>query len=160
MSRLAILALRFVILVIAIGAIGAQAFIVPVIAAVLAGSSDHPEVGLPYTVVGIAIIACVEIALVAVWVLLSMVHRGRIFVAHAFGWVDTIVWAAAAATVLVAGLGAHIYFVVEPVIDAPGVILVLFCLTILGGGFTLLLVVMRSLLQSATALQSELEEVV
>ena len=160
MNRIAIIALRVLILLIGVGALGAQIVIVPVVARVVAENADYPEFSVPYGVVGIVVIACVEVALVALWILLSMVQRGRIFSARAFRFVDLIIGAGAVATVLVFLLNVHIYYVIEPHLDAPGIILVLLCLTILGAAFVALLVVMRSLLRSATSLQAELEEVV
>lgn len=160
MSNLAIVALRIIVVLIGAGALFAQFRIVPAIGFGIAGDAELPSVGLPYTVAGIAVIACVEAILVAVWMLLSMVRRDAIFTERAFRWVDVIIGAAAVATSIALALGIHCYFVVEPILDAPGLILMSLIATVLGTAFVLLMLVMRGLLRTATSLQAELTEVV
>jgi hypothetical protein len=154
MSQLVIRTLRALLVMLALGAIGAQTVIVFVVA-------THPEVDLAdravaYSVLGVAAIACVEVAFVAIWVLLSMVRRSVIFDERAFRWVDVITIAGLVAAVLIAALCAH----VGEIDDAPGLILIGGGIGIGGVAFALLMVVMRGLLRSATMLRRELDEVV
>lgn len=155
MGPLVILALRALLILIALGALGGQIVIVVVIATHIAG----PEVlvlAVAYSVLGVAAIACVQVALVALWVLLSKVRRGAIFDERAFRWVDVISVAGLIAAVLVAALCAH----AGEIDDAPGLVLIGLGVGIGGVAFALLMVVMRGLLRNATVLRRELDEVV
>jgi hypothetical protein len=154
MSQLVIRALRALLILIALGALTAQGVITFVVA-------THPEVdptdrAVAYSVVAVAAIACLEVALVALWVLLSRVRQGAIFDERAFRWVDVISVAGLVAAVLVAALCMH----VGEVDDAPGLILIGGGIGIGGVAFALLMVVMRGLLRSATVFRRELDEVV
>jgi hypothetical protein len=160
MSTLAILGLRALILLIAAGAVLTQIFIVPVVGTGIADDAELPELGVPYAIIGVVIVACVEVALFAIWVLLSMVRKDAIFSERAFRWVDVIIGAAVVATALSLALAVHIYYVVNPILDAPGLVAITLGTAILGAAFVLLMIVMRGLLRSATTLQSELAEVV
>ena len=155
MSRLVILALRVLLILIALGVLGGQIVIIFVIATNTA-ESEMASLAVPYSVLGIAAIACVEVGLVALWVLLSMVRRGAIFNERAFRWVDVISVAGLVAAVLVAALCVH----AGEIDDAPGLILVGGGVAIGGAAFALLMVVMHGLLRSATVLRRELDEVV
>jgi hypothetical protein len=154
MSLVVIRALRALLVVLAIGSLAAQIIIVFVVA-------THPETDLTdravtYAALGVAAIACVQVALVALWVLLSMVRRGAIFDERAFRWVDTITVAGPVAAILVAALCAHI----GEIDDAPGLILIGGGVAVGGVAFALLMIVMRGLLRSATEFRRELDEVV
>lgn len=119
---------------------------------------------VPYVVVAILGVACVQVALVAVWALLGMVERDAIFTSRAFRWVDVIIGATLAASLLTGGVTAHLLFAEIPspddgmeLLGALGAAVV----TTAGGvAFALLLVLMRGLLSKATRLQAEMSEVV
>lgn len=164
MSRLVILALRAIVILIGLGVLFGQLLLVPAFGGVLAESvlaeRDVHSAPVPYVVLLVAMGACVQAALVALWVLLSMVRRDAIFSARAFRWVDVIIVAVLAATLLMLALALHWYFVVEPRLDAPGIVLVQGALVLGGVTMLLLMVVMRGLLSRATELRSELAEVV
>ena len=97
-------------------------------------------------------------ALLAVWRLLSLVDRGVIFTSRALRWVDVITACAAVATVLSAGVWIHMLGFV-PGGGGPMVYYLGACVA--GGlAFVLLMVVMRSLLESAIADRTELDEVI
>jgi hypothetical protein len=154
-SRLVILALRALLVLIALGAVGLQV----VLAVVIATQVTAPDVGVlaaTYSALGIAAVACVEVALVALWVLLSMVRRGAIFDERAFRWVDVISVAGLVAALLVAALCAH----AGEIDDAPGLVLIGGGIGLSGVAFALLMVVMRGLLRTATVFRRELDEVV
>ncbi|MGW9350506.1 DUF2975 domain-containing protein [Nocardiopsis flavescens] len=119
---------------------------------------------VPYVVVAILGVACVQVALVAVWALLGMVERDAIFTSRAFRWVDVIIGATLAASLLTGGVTVHLLFAEIPspddgmeLLGALGAAVV----TTAGGvAFALLLVLMRGLLSKATRLQAEMSEVV
>ena len=120
-----------------------------------------PEVAylvVPYSVAAILFIGCGQVALLAVWRLLSLVDRGVIFTRRAVRWVDAITACAAVATVLSAGVMIHMLGFV-PGGGGPMVYYLGACVA--GGlAFVLLMVVMRSLLESAIADRTELDEVI
>ena len=160
MSRLAILALRILLVLVALGLVFAQVVVIPIASLEFGEAFGSQPVGVFYAVTGIALVACVEVTLVAIWVLLSMVRRGAIFGERAFLWVDVIIGAGIAATVIAIVNACHLYFVVEPRLDAPGIIVLAGTGVLGAASFVALMVVMRGLLRSATALQGELAEVV
>lgn len=105
------------------------------------------------------LLACGEVALGCVWVLLSMVERGRIFASpEAFRCVDAIITASVAATGLIAG--ADWYLSTAARLDSPGLLLGLLAPVAAGVGFALLVTVMRTLLRQAAQLRAELAQVV
>lgn len=154
MSQLVIRVLRALLVLLALGALTAQAMIVFTVA-------THPEAdptdrAVVYAALAVAALVCLEVALVALWVLLAMVRRDAIFDDRAFRWVDVITVAGLVAAVLVAALCAHI----GEIDDAPGLVLIGLGIGVAGVAFALLMVVMRGLLRTATTLRRELDEVV
>ncbi|TDC74230.1 DUF2975 domain-containing protein [Streptomyces hainanensis] len=117
-----------------------------------------------YVTVAIVGVACVQIALVAVWMLLAMVDRDAIFTSGAFRWVDVIIGAAGVATLLAFGVAGHLSLAEIPEPDGSMEVLSALagataCVG-LGAAFLMLVVVMRTLLRKATDLQAEIAEVV
>ncbi len=146
------------LVVLLLGSVLAQV-LVPVFASETA--RRFPEVEqlvIPYSVAGIFVIACSQVALLAVWRLLGLINRGVIFTRGALRWVDVITGCAAVATVVAAGTMVHLLFVVR--LGGPGVVLGLAFTISAGLAFVLLMVVMRGLLASAIADRSELDEVI
>jgi hypothetical protein len=133
--------------------------LVPVFAS--QGGTTFPEVAYladPYSVAGILFIGCGQVALFAVWRLLSLVDRRVIFTRGALRWVDIITAGAAVATVLTAGVLIQMLGFV-PGGGGPMVYYLAACLA--GGlAFLLLMVVMRGLLESAIADRTELDAVI
>ncbi|MFL4472514.1 DUF2975 domain-containing protein [Paeniglutamicibacter sp. MACA_103] len=159
MKRSVILALRVLLALIFLVLVVGQVFVIPGFAT--GSATDLPEVAFlagPYTVIGIMGIACVQVGLIATWVLLSMVYRGAIFTEHSFRWVDVIIGAAMALTFLTLFAGVHLLFVVR--VGGPGLYLAVAAAGIAGASIVLLMMVMRGLLRSATTLENELAEVV
>jgi hypothetical protein len=120
-----------------------------------------PEVAylvVPYSVASILFIGCGQVALLAVWRLLSLVDRGVIFTRRAQRWVDVITACAAVATVLSAGVWIHMLGFVPGGGGPMGLYLV--AVVVAGLAFVLLMVVMRGLLESAIADRTELDEVI
>ncbi|MBP2364598.1 DUF2975 domain-containing protein [Pseudonocardia parietis] len=155
MHPLVITGLRASLAVIALGALAAQLLIVAITGGALV-RGELPGPGVFHSAAAIVVIACLQVALVAIWVLLSMVQRGAIFDERAFRWVRVIAVAGLVAAVIVGVVCAHI----GELDDAPGLILVGGGIGLVGVAFALLMTVMLGLLRNATVLRHELEEVV
>lgn len=157
MDRLAIRLLRVVLVVLLLGSVLAQV-LVPVFAT--QSASTFPEVGylvVPYSVAGILVIACGQVALLVIWRLLSMISGGVIFTRRALRSVDIITVCGAIAAVLNAGVWIHLLTVHG---GGPGIILWLIASTACGAAFVLIMLVMRGLLEAAIADRAELAEVI
>lgn len=141
-----------------IGSVAAQAWLLPAFAEQCAvADPQHAALRIPYLAVCIAVVLGFEIAMVAVWRLLSMTASGQVFSDRALRWVDLIIWCAAADTVLAIGLLVHM--VVASV--GPFMVSALMAAGIVFGvAFTLLMLVMRGLLIVATSQHDELEAVI
>jgi hypothetical protein len=119
-----------------------------------------PEVAhlvVPYSVAGILAIACVQVALLAVWRLSFMVSGGVIFTRGALDWIDVITACTAVATVLSAGPLIHLLFFVG--VGGP---LGLWLPAPLAGGLAIvfLMRVVRGVLESAIADRTALDAVI
>lgn len=159
MNRLTVAALRVLLVILFLSAVSAQAWFIPQLARDCV--SAFPELAYlapGYVILWFAVAVCVQIALVAVWVLLSKVRRGAIFSDRSFLWVNAIAGAGALATALVAGFEFHLLGVVD--VGGPPLGILLSGIVVAGAAFTLVMVVMRGLLRQATQLRAELEEVV
>ena len=158
MTKFASRLLRFALVILLLGTVLTQV-LVPVLASEEA--RIFPEVAylaVPYSVALILVIACVQVALLVVWRLLSLVDGGVIFTRRALRWVDVITACAVVATVLSAGVLIHLLFVVG--VGGPSVALALPASLAGGLAFVLLMVVMRGLLELAIADRTELDEVI
>jgi hypothetical protein len=154
-SRLVILALRALLVLIALGAVGLQV----VLAVVIATQVTAPDVGVlaaTYSALGIAAVACVEVALVEDRAAPHHRQQHPQRDERAFRWVDVISVAGLVAALLVAALCAH----AGEIDDAPGLVLIGGGIGLSGVAFALLMVVMRGLLRTATVFRRELDEVV
>lgn len=160
MTGLTIGALRVLIAVIGAGALFAQIRIVPFVATGLSEDAGHPAWGVPLAVAGILAITCGQVVLVALWALLSQVRHGSIFTPRAFRWVDAMVASGVVATALTIAVCVLVAAVIEPPLDAPGLVAISGGFVILSAAFVLLVLVMRGLLRVATEMRSELAEVV
>lgn len=158
MNRLASRLLRVALVVLLLGSVLAQV-LVPVYASEV--GTRFPEVAylvLPYSVAAILFIGCGQVALLAVWRLLSLVDGGVIFTLGALRWVDLITACAAVATVLSAGVLIHMLGFVP---GGGGPMIYYLAASVAGGlAFVLLMIVMRGLLESAIADRTELDEVI
>lgn len=159
MSRPAIGALRVLIVVLLAGLLLGQVVLVPALSGEMAAL--YPEVAWvrwPLVAVAAAGIACVEVALVAVWRLLSLVREDEVFSPAAFRHVDVIVGAIVVATALTGGVAAFLTFWGRG--NPPGIFLGLAGLTLGGAALALLMGVMKALLREATRQRADLAEVV
>lgn len=124
---------------------------------------EYAPYAVPYAALAIIGVACVQVALVAVWVLLGMLRRDALFSAKAFRWVDIVVGSTVFATLITAGATVHIAFGDIPFpnnMQAIGALGYAFVTTFAGVALTMFLMLMRSLLRKATDLQAEMSEVV
>lgn len=157
MNESAMIALRVFLVMIFLGALLGQIAVVPTVAS--DSAAIYPEVAFlatPYALVAIVAIACLQVVLFASWILLARVQNNSIFSGGVFGWVNVIIWSAAAATMLVLLLGMHLLGVMK--LGGPGVLLAVGGVTVCGTAFVLLMVVMRTLLRNATTMEKELAE--
>lgn len=110
---------------------------------------------VPLMVLGLAAVACVQVAVVCVMALLGRVDQERIFDSSAVRYVDVFITATALASALVLGAGV----LVSATVGSPAWVLGAL-LALVGAGVALLMVQMRALLHHATAQHAELAEVV
>lgn len=135
-----------------------QVLILPVLSGWMA--TDYPEAAfMRWPVLALAVLglACGQVVLVSTWKLLDTVESSRIFSASAFIWVDAIVWSLFTAAVLSAIALLYLSWVGLGPITVPAMPLLALLVTL---GMLLLMLVMRSLLHQATALQSDMEAVI
>ena len=119
-------------------------------------SPDLAYLRWPLTAVSVFWVLCVQVVIVSTWKLLTLVKKDRIFTQASLGWVDAIVWAVAAAWVVLLGVFLYVGFRA----DDPGLPLLLFLMLIGVAVLGLLMVVMRALLRQATTLRTDMEAVI
>lgn len=165
MGKLTVLALRVVLAMGLAGSLFVQAVMVPLLAVDLDEdfNADVADVRVPIIVIVLLGIVTVQVSMVCVWRLLTMVRRGTVFSHGAFRYVDIVLGAIAAASLLMFALGV----VLAPgEAVAPGVVLLIGGAGVLIAGVALVVAVLRILLVQAVArdaeahhLQAELDEV-
>jgi len=165
MGTMTMLALRTVLALVLAGSVFVQVVMVPLLAIDLDElNPDHAYLRTPLLVFAVLGIVSIQVVLVCVWRLLTMVRRGTVFSDAAFRYVDVVIGAIAAASLLTFALGA----VLAPgEAVAPGVVLLVGGAAVLVAGIALIVLVMRMLLAQAVArdaeahhLQAELDEVI
>lgn len=162
-GKLAVRALRAVLVVVLAGTVFVQAGMVWA----LVGGSDPEDGSLPLTPLRVSTIlgmVSVQVAVVCVWRLVSMVRRGTVFSDAAFRYVDGVIGAIVAA--------ALVWFAVTLLSapgqrDDPGVTLIMGGVGVAILGVALIVLVLRMLLVQAVArdveaaqMQAELDEVI
>ncbi|MFD8307772.1 DUF2975 domain-containing protein [Streptomyces sp. NPDC059690] len=163
MGKLAVRALRAVLVVVLAGTVFVQAGMVWV----LVGGSDKEDGTLPLTalrVITILGMVAAQTALTSVWRLVTMVRRGTVFSHDAFRYVDRVIGAIVAAALLwfaVTGFNA------PGQRDDPGVTVIMAGIGVAILGVALIVLLLRMLLAQAVArdleaaqLQAELDEVI
>jgi hypothetical protein len=163
MGKLAVGALRVVLVVVLVGTVVLQAGMVW---AVVSGS-DPEDGSLPLTalrVITILGMLSIQVVLVCVWRLVTMVRRGTVFSHAAFRYVDGVIGAIVAA--------ALVWFAVTIINapgqrDDPGVTVIMGGIGVAILGVALIVYVLRMLLAQAVArdveaaqMQAELDEVI
>jgi Protein of unknown function (DUF2975) len=147
--------LRIVLVVLLLGSVLVQ-ILVPMYASMV--GTYTPEVAylvVPYSVAAILFIACGQVALLAVWRLLSLVDHGTVFTRRALRWVDVIAACAVVATILSAVVWVHMILFV-PGGGGPMSLYLIACV-VAGLACSLLVVVVRGVLESAIADHPEIQ---
>lgn len=155
MRDLTITALRVLIVVLLLGLVLVQAWILPVLAH--DSAQMYPEVAylqIPFLVLSILAVACAQVVLWCIWKLLSMVRGDSIFSDRAFRYVDVVVWAAVAGGVV---LLIVLVWLGAAAGGPPGVTLALGCGILCCLALALLMLVMRGLLRKATTMHEFIE---
>ncbi|GAA1764021.1 DUF2975 domain-containing protein [Agromyces humatus] len=158
MQRPTILVLKALIAAMILLILACQLFLVPPTAQGMART--YPELAdlvVPGIVIAELFLLCIQVVNVCVWRLLSMVGEQNIFSTDAFRWVDVILGAIIAATVLIAIAFATLFIAG---VANPSVQLLCALGVVVGSGLTFLVIVMRGLLKNAAQLQQDLSEVV
>jgi hypothetical protein len=161
MGKNVILALRIVLALSLAGSVFVQARILPLLWVDLAA---EPILGRNTLIALLAAgIVTLQVSAVCIWQLLTLVKREAVFSQAAFRYVDIIIGAVAAASVLMFILAV----VLAPGETAPGIVALLCGASLVIAGVALLVVVMRMLLTKAVereaeadSLRSELGEVI
>ena len=120
---------------------------------------EDPEMAYlrwPATAVTVFWLLCVQVVIVAIWKLLTLVRRERIFSTDSMAWVNVIVWAIAAGWVSLVGVFLYVGFNAQD----PALPLILFLAVVGVSVLGLLVVVLRALLRQATTLRSDMEAVI
>ncbi|WP_234436384.1 DUF2975 domain-containing protein [Streptomyces sp. NRRL S-813] len=108
----------------------------------------------PYVTVAIVGVACVQVALAAIYMLLDLVRRDAIFTSRSFRWVDTLIGSSIAATVLAFAVTGHVLFGGIPFPQDSMEDLSALATALAGAGVgtasVMLLVILRGLLRKAT----------
>jgi hypothetical protein len=165
MGKLAVLALRAVLVALLAGSVFVQTVMVVLLA------NDLEEIGTdlaygptPILVITVLGIVTAQVVLVCVWRLVTMVRRGTVFSHAAFKFVHIVIGAIVAAALLMFALGV----VLAPgEAVAPGIVLLIGGAGVAILGVALVVVVLRMLLAQAVArdveaaqMQAELEDVI
>ena len=162
MGTLTVLALRIVLATALAGSLFVQAVMVPLLWADL----GEAPAGVRTSVVVIVVLGIVtmQVSAICVWRLLTMVRRGTVFSPAAFRYVDIVIGAVSAASLLVFGLAVTL---APGEAVAPGIVLLICGVSLVVAGVALIVLVLRMLLAQAVALdaethhlQSELDEVI
>ncbi len=171
MKTLTVWALRAVLAVLLAGSVFVQALMVPLLVIDMRElNPDLAYVRIPFVVITVLGIVSVQVVLVCVWRLVTMVRRDTVFSHAAFRYVDVIIGAVVAASLLVFAFAVLLVSANHAVAGdavAPGIVL-LIC-GVAAGVFcvSLIVLVLRMLLAQAVArdaeaaeMQAELKEVI
>ncbi|MDX3549064.1 DUF2975 domain-containing protein [Streptomyces europaeiscabiei] len=164
MGKLAMLALRAVIVGLFAGSVFVQAVMVPFATDLEGLDADVAQVRTPTLVIVVLGVVTVQIVLVCVWRLVTMVRRDTVFSHAAFRYVHGVIGAMVAASALVFALGV----VLAPgEAVPPGIVLLLGGVALAVLGMALIVLVLRMLLAQAvtrdieaTRMRAELAEVI
>ena len=162
MGNLTVLALRVVLAIALAGSLFVQAVMVPLLWMDL--DEAPTAVRIPVIVIVLLGIVTLQVVAACVWRLLTMVRRGTVFSHAAFRYVDIIIGAVTAASVLTFGLAVTL---APGEAVAPGIVGLICGMSLVVAGVALVILVQRMLLAQAVArdteaqhLQAELDEVI
>lgn len=168
MNRWAVRALRGVIAVALVGSLLVQVVMVALLWLDTDREPDAAAVSL--VVIGVLGVGTLQVTAVCIWRLLTLIAHGTVFSHAAFRYVDIVIGAIAAGSVLVFSVAVVARFANHATPDdavAPGLVGFICGLALVVAGVALLVYVLRTLLAQAVALnsqakhlQSELDEVI
>jgi hypothetical protein len=169
MGRVTVLALRTVIGMVLAGSLFVQVVMVPLLANDMEGG-ELAAVRVPLVVIMVLGIVTIQVTAVCVWRLLTLVRRGTVFSHAAFPYVDVVIGAASAASLLTFAFAFTLALrnrSVQGDVVAPGIVLLICGVAVIAAGIALIVLVLRMLLAQAVArdaeanhLQAELDEVI
>lgn len=157
MTHVAIAPARAVLIAVFLGIAFCQALILP--AFIDETIRIHPEVAhlaTPYRWAVTAGLACLQVALICFWILLSKVQRESIYEISSLHWASVAICASAMATLLVLGLGIHLLGFIGA--GGPGVALAVAGSVACGCTAICLLFALRGFLASRTQNRNALRD--
>ena len=161
MGTLTILALRIVLALAIAGSLFVQVVMMPLIWADLDGTEDWLR-ALFITILVLGVVT-LQVTAICVWQLLTMVRRGSVFSPAAFKYVDVVIGAITAASLLTFSIAV----LLAPGDVAPGIVGLICGAALVIAGVALIVLVLRMLLAQAVAreveaqrLRTELNEVI
>jgi hypothetical protein len=165
MGNLTIVALRIVLVSAFAGSLFVQAVMLPLVFRDMDGADREVlDLRMPLVTILVLGIVTTQVVMACLWRLVTMVRRGTVFSDAAFRYVDIIIGAVAAASLLMFTLGV---LLAPGESVAPGIVLLIGGAATVIAGIALVVVVMRSLLAQAVArdvevnhLRAELDEVI
>lgn len=164
MSRIVTLAIRALIIVLALVCLLVQLVFAPTFAR---GAAMDPVPGawrgtdIAFAIALFLLFTCAEVVLVVIWVLLGRAQSDRVFQMSSIRWIDWTIGAGFAATACVFVIGVLFTKAYQADGDSPGVVALGFGVPMaLTLGFALVMIVMRRLLLQATQMRGELDEVI
>lgn len=168
MNRWVVRALKTVIAVALLGSLVVQVVMIPLLWADSGGVPDWIRTSL--AVIGVLGVLTLQVTAVCVWRLLTMAARGTVFSPRAFRYVDAVIAAIGAGSVLLFSVAVVARFANHAVPEdavAPGLVGLISGLALVVAGVALLVYVLRVLLAQAVdldsqtrRLRSELDEVI
>jgi hypothetical protein len=164
MRALVLIALRVVLVAAFAGSIFVQVVMVPLIVNDIDDAGEIAHLRVPFAVIAVLWVLTTQVVMVCIWMLVRMVSRNTVFSRRAFRYVDIVIGAVAAASVITFSF-AVVLAPGEAV--APGIVLLVCGAALVIGGVALVVWVMRMLLAQAVErdaqarqLQDELDEVI
>ncbi len=153
MGKLTVLALRIVLAMVLAGSLFVQVVMAPLLAIDLNElDPDYAYLRTPLLVIAFLGIVTIQVTVICVWRLVTMVRRGTVFSPAAFRFVDIVIGAVSAASLLTFALGVTL---APGDAVAPGVVLLIGGAAVLIAGIALIVLVLRMLLAQAVALDAE-----
>jgi len=157
MNPLALRALKPLIVILFVGSVLVQALI-PLVSWTIWTDQPDPTAAVIYGIAGFLAVVCAQVALVAMWKLLTLVQRDDIFSPLSFRWVDLIIRVGWIATGLCLIVAMHDLLIAN--IGPLTVPMALMGCVVAALSVTMLVLVLRQLLTSAMNYKAELSEVV
>ena len=156
MNRLTVPALRGVLALSAAGALALQALLVAVLVRGDAGDDAVSEAAATVVIVLVVLgLAALQVVAVCIWRLLTMARLGTVFTPAASRYVDVVIGAVFGTSLLVFGIAVAL---APGEAIAPGVVGIICGISLVVAGIGLIVLVMRTLLAQAVALDAQANE--